>query len=494
MKLQPGKIKSDYEKLIQLSQSSLDRGDSKLTCTYLKLLTRVMYLYNLQLSDKRADNIVKILAKGIISKQYKVGHKTIMFYDYYALERRGLAYIYVKALIKSNYKIVYVTLKKNQSHFEKTQLYSEMVEKGVDIEYIENNNDINQAKNIISIAEKFNAESVLAHTVPWDLAILMACFSLGDQIKKYLINITDHAFWIGESAFDYIVEFRSYGGSVSVKQRNINVEKIRLLPFYPIQIDEKFQGLPFELEHKKLILSGGGLYKISGSDKFYKVIKYILDTYSDTIFLYIGNGDSSELQAFVKDNQYEGRVFHTQERKDFQEIIKKCYIYISTYPLIGGLMTQYAAINKKYPITLRDESDYCNDVRGLLINPHETIRSFTANEEVYDEIDRVMNDEEYLKQQEQHWCNAVPNEEDFNKELKNLLEDYYTKYEIEDIEIDKDEFSKKYLESFNNNIYTYGKEYLKMCSLSIAFKFPMETIAGIIYAIKKIYMRIFTFS
>ena len=62
--------------------------------------------------------------------------------------------------------------------------------------------------------------------------------------------------------------------------------------------------------------------------------------------------------------KYPGRAFLTAERKDLFQVMEHCFFYLNTFPLVGGLMMQYAVAAEKIPLTLR----YNNDGSGILIN------------------------------------------------------------------------------------------------------------------------------
>lgn len=489
MSLKRSKIISDYDKLIVNSLKFSHEGKYNHATKYLSLAARVMYLYNLQLTDDNAENVIQLLTDTYEIKAYTSNQNMVMFYDSFGRDARGLTSIYINGLIKENFDLVYITDIKNQGILKSSMLYQSLLENNIRIEYLTSKRSTDRIEELVDLIKGYKVKSILVHTTPWDLEILVACGVCGVHLKKYLINITDHAYWLGKNIFDYIIEFRSYGANISIQERRIRKEKIVLLPYYPVRIKEEFQGFPFELDKKRLIFSGGALYKISGSKKYFEIVKYILNNYDDTIFLYIGNGDNCEIINFIKEHNYDNRFYYLKERKDLEEIMVRCYFYLSTYPLIGGLMTQYAAINKKYPITLRDTDDFCNDVKGLFINPHDSVKAYTTIEEIFDQIDEVMNSKEYLRKQEELWYEAVPTESQFNRGLKGLLNDDCTGFNIGEIDIKQESFCEKYLESFNNNIYTYGKEYLKSWSLSITFKFPIETMAGIIFGIRMIFKR-----
>lgn len=212
-------------------------------------------------------------------------------------------------------------------------------------------------------------------------------------LTRYVVNLTDHAYWLGARAIDKCIEFRDYGASISSEYRGIPREKIVKLPFYPKIVPQEFQGFPFPVKDgQQVVFSGGALYKTFGEgNKYYEIVDYILASHSDVIFWYAGGGDDSELKKCME--RYPGRVYHTPERPDLFQLLQHVSFYLSTYPLCGGLMYQYAAAAGIEPVTLR--RDDCND--GFLLHQDELHVIFDTMEELKQEIDRVLTDEVYRK-------------------------------------------------------------------------------------------------
>lgn len=214
---------------------------------------------------------------------------------------------------------------------------------------VKSKNNIQKCKEIFEKIIQFGPSKILYHSAPWDTVGFITLSWLADyKIERFLINLTDHAFWLGRDCCDYFFEFRSWGVNLSLDHRHIAKERLLMLPYYPIRDTTiQFQGFPFNTEGKKVIVSGGSLYKIYGSPIFFDIVKTILDSYQDTVFFYLGNGETEPLMEFIKKNKLEDRFFYSKERRDINEIIKRCYFYLGTYPMGGGLMSQFAVANNK---------------------------------------------------------------------------------------------------------------------------------------------------
>ncbi len=347
------------------------------------------------------------------------GNNIVLFYDGFGLDTRGLAAIYAKALVQLGYEVVWVTTDKAR---DKIPTIEEFLKKGnskivfLDMEksYTRHIEELNQQ------FQKYKPARAFFYTTPDDVSAEITFYHYRNRVMRYMINLTDHTYWIGLHAFDYCIEFREYGAGISKVQRGVPAEKIVLLPYYPL-VDKsvKFQGFPFDAEGKKVLFSGGSLYKtIGGDNKFYKIVSEVLDENKDTMFLYAGSGDDSELRRLSA--QFEGRVSHIQERKDLFALMEHVDVYLNTYPVIGGLMTQYAAVAGKPPLILTDTGK--QDFSGILIDQKNAGVEFDSVDAVIDEINHLLNDKAYRLRRADEIRKSVPSEKKFSESLMDIIE------------------------------------------------------------------------
>mgnify|MGYP005974010107 CR=1 FL=1 len=411
---------------------------------YISLCSDLLYHYNQYYCDKDLENDIKQISESLLQKSNikKLDEDVVVFYDGIGADRRGLAYIYVYALTKFK-KVVYVTKEKQKY---KIPTISKILKKNNCIKiFIPDKDNITKIKFVKEVIDTYKPKNVFMYTVPDDVVITTLFHHYENIITRYQINLTDHAFWIGASCLDYCIEFRNYGAYISNNYRFINKDKIVLLPYYPF-VDKsiEFEGFPFEFNDikPKLIFSGGSLYKtFGGGNKYYLIVDYILQNFKEAIFWYAGAGDCSEFYKLIK--KYPNRIFLTDERKDLYQILKRCYFYLSTYPVCGGLMFQYAAIAGKLPLTLK--FDDC--VEGFLINQDELDIEFENLEELKEKIRFVFKNEDYIKEQKDIMVKAVIKPDEFEKELKNLIENQNTNFKITFEYIDISRFLKVYEEN-----------------------------------------------
>ena len=78
---------------------------------------RILYLYNQEYKDdfiERKLIDISLLTHSTTDK-HLTDKETVLFYDGFGLDLRGLAYIYIKALSKLGYRIIYVSMAKDKN-------------------------------------------------------------------------------------------------------------------------------------------------------------------------------------------------------------------------------------------------------------------------------------------------------------------------------------------------------------------------------------------
>lgn len=443
-------IKSIYLKLRKQAEKEYNNQNYEMSLKYIKTLSRYMYIYNLIYCDNKMEKLLSNISKKVIAiKPYDSNKKNVLYYDFIGLDRRGLSYIYIKALVRLGYRVIYITENKKKSEY--SGIEKMVLDSGGKIYVIDGSEEIKKAKRIAYIVQAERPESMFIYASCDDVAMMLVSYACENINQRYMINLTDHAFWIGTKALDYCIEFREMGYVKSCQKRHIPKEKLMILPYYPINLDEKvFKGFSFSTEGKRIIYSGGSIYKIEGSDKYLKIISHILDRYNDTIIYYTGKGKSAEkIKEWIKDNNYANRFILQSEREDFAEVMKRCYFYLNTYPLEGGLMTQYAVKNGKLPVTLADVPAH---VRELLINCPEDCEYITNDyNKIIHLIDKLLQDENELKRMEQDLNQMIMTEEKFASGLKDCIIKHETKYKGNAEKNDYYDYTKISLERTGND-------------------------------------------
>ncbi|RZK04114.1 MAG: hypothetical protein EOO43_22810, partial [Flavobacterium sp.] len=222
-------------------------------------------------------------------------------------------------------------------------------------------------KQIHSFILEYNPSKFFMHIMPWDVVAVGVC-SLLVGIDRYNINATDHTFWLGASNIDFSIEFRNYGYSVSLEKRGLKEEQLLMLPYYPPVNRTQFKGFPKSVSDDDIkIFSGGSIYKICGDDQaYFKLIKRLLNENKNVKLLFAGTGDNKYLMNFIEDNGFSNRIYFIGNRTDIIEVFENCDIYLGTYPITGGLMSQFAAKASKPILAYADISLSISFVEGFV--------------------------------------------------------------------------------------------------------------------------------
>ena len=462
-------------KLNRIAADYIKTGKIERAMQASEVSAEISYEWNQYYLDPSLEKILLEISESLGTEELphsQADSETVLFYDGFGLDTRGLALIYLKALCRLGYTVIYVTYDVDFSTKSRTeQPEIRKATCGFDIRaiYIKRSSKcLEKAKEILSLIKKYRPIGSFFYSVPFDIPAACAFTKAEGTTRRFLINLTDNAFWAGLNSFDCCIEFRDYGAGISFYDRCIPSKKIKSLPFYPFTDESiEFQGYPFPFDERsqKLVFSGGSLYKTFSEDNaYYKLVEFILETDPDTVFWYAGSGDRRGFAPILK--KYGGRIFITPERKDLLQVLKRCCLYLSTYPISGGLMFQYAAKAGKIPVTFRH--DMCND--GFLIGQEELGIEFDSIEETELELKRCLSDKEYREQKERKLKKTLITEEQFTEQLGRLLRSGENSYSViikrQETECFRDEYAKRW------SVKTLIKLLVRRKSKWIALRFP----------------------
>lgn len=440
------------------------------------ILNSVNCYYTSPILEENLEIVSKQLQLNTFTSKddYQRDDNVLLFYDGFGLNSRGLIQIYLKALCKVK-KIVYVTYADCQNRIP--DVLEILHNSGSEICYLERRNKLftDRVNQLNGIVRQFRPGHVFFYSVPDDVVATPILYAYKGYFIRYQINLTDHAFWLGSCCLDKCIEFRDYGAKISKEYRNIDEDKIVIVPFYPmIHVDREFQGYPFKVEEgQKVVFSGGSLYKTLGGDnKYYEIVNHILENHPDTLFWYAGSGDDREMRKVI--DKYPDRAFLTNERSDLFQVLEHSRMYLSTYPMCGGLMFQYAAMAGCVPITLKSG----NISDGFLINQDTINIEFNDIESLYLEVDKLLSDDNYRNQRSSLMRDSVISPNVFDEEIQKLVEGirseaYVTKYE----HIDTSDFRKWYLEEKTKKDL-YMRFAQKKSFVAMLKYYPFKSVAG----------------
>lgn len=404
---------------------SLSRGAYDSAAFYIERSATIMYKYSFVYKDDDLEHMLGLLADVVrtkadhceaVEESGSVGNKVTLI-DSFGFSLRGLAWIYAKGIIDLGYALQYVVpiAAKESEEFRLLRDYLEDV--GATILYVPHAGLMTRAPFIVRSILEFGSASVFLHGTPWDVSSLAAIAALPDGVKKHQINLTDHAFWLGSSVFDWCVEFREYGAAVSVKRRGIAPDRLALIPYYPAQAiaTVPFSGLPFG-EDDAFFVSGGAAYKTEGDIAFPELVSNVLNRHQDLKFLYLGNETPSWFDDIK--SEYQNRVYLQKERQDLVEVFRRSIFYLNTYPVYGALMTQIAAYSGKVPVTVMLEG--IEPASSLLVGSAVEVDYPSVGDALL-EIDRLVSDEGYREARNREMKQSVGSPVEFARVLELLM-------------------------------------------------------------------------
>lgn len=436
-----GKLADRISKLENKTWSLISKGDYNGALQIISALASFYYGSNQKYTDKNLEDMILAMELPMKCVKMKTLFNTVLFYDGFGFDIRGLAFIYIKALCEKGYHVVYIVDERKSHKLPNIngvlkKYGGEMVCIPYGLDYMECAVFINHT------VVKKNVAHAMLYTTPYDSSAVLAFTKIPNNIRRYQINLTDHAFWLGVHAFDYCIEFRNHGASISEYYRGIDKSKLLMLPYYPGNgYKGGFQGFPFERQKDDFVVfSGGSMYKTKDREgTYYKIVRYLLKHYPNVKFWYAGTGENKGMKTLLHD--FRGRVFFTSERKDISFIMQHCDIYLSTYPIAGGLMSQYAAAAGCIPLTLRRKGTVNG---GTLTENNECKFLMDSPEELLKEFDKLYHDDAYREKAGEAVCRCVPAEDIFACNLNKILKEGKSDFQMSTKKIDTSDFLKLY--------------------------------------------------
>lgn len=461
-------VLKDFEKMKRIASSYIKKEDWEKALKTIFFASGFMYTMNQVLYDSELEDMIEHIAKRNIPRVvFETGEKSVLFYDGSGAIKRGLVPIYLEALYSLNISVKYVTLQKFK---DEAGVAAKLV--GLNnLYFVEGHTYLAQMINLAAIIEEIGADTAFIYTNPDDVAAVGAFSVFKGKIKRYLINLTDHAFWLGKNVSDVIINFREFGYKACEQLREVSENRLVYLPYYPYKREETFNGLPFTDNRKRFIFSGGSLYKtFSADNRYYDLVETVLRENEDVNFIYLGNGASRRIRELKR--KFPDRVFWEKERTDFYSIMEKCTIYLSTYPYNGGLMTQYALLAGKIPVTLH----YEGIDRELSVHDEQSFWNFDSFEECVEEIRRLLKEDLYRQEKEAKLSCFLIDSQEFTEELKYILETGKSIRRCTKKDIEFDGFCRIPIENYAGLKYD-RLFFRKGCKFMIGF-FPIKYLLG----------------
>lgn len=437
-----------YNLLVNKAIFYESKGLYKKSIDYVECASLLQYNYNSIYSDLQLENILdRISKKQYVLNKDNTSANIILWYDTYSLDNRGLTQQYIDAINSIEGKFIYVA--ENKICPNGKAIYDQLKKSDNCLKIIElEGSRENKTKRFYELLYEYKPEKVFLHLLPWTTIPLIPLYAF-PLISVYQVNLTDHAFWLGSKRINYSLEFRNYGATVSVEKRGLKKEQLIMMPYYPWANSEYFLGFPQETEGKKIIFSGGSIYKITGKNNFFfYLIKDMLDQNPDSVFLFAGEGNDEWLRNLIKKYKLENRFFLLGNRRDICEVFKHSDIYVGTYPFPGGLMSQYAAMYKKPLLIYSDNGD--RTIENIVCTKKYADFTFFTREKLLEEVRLLLSNDEYRKERGSFFHDLLLKQSDFRKNFYNRIKS--NKTNIDDSykeDVDYEEFCYKNLEWLN---------------------------------------------
>lgn len=402
---------------------------------FLYALCHTAYTFYLNYSDLEIEQLLEVLSKQIngdfsLFAPYSQYKSRVVLFDTFSQDTQGLTMQYLNAIIAGGYELMYMTefgLDDPRSRIIKQTLqnYPNAIVETVPSAL----KGMKRAKYIYEKIYAYHPAKLFMHIHPSAVVPVVAFYALPKQITRYQINLTDHAYWVGAGCMDYTFEFREYGANLSVSRRGFSLDKILMLPYYPMMQQTEFAGFPKEAEGKVKIFAGSAFYKIIDKyDTFFRLNKAILDANPEAVTLFAGGGDKSIIDKLIKKYNLEGRFIPIGQRNDIFECYKHSDIYLSTFPLFGGLMGQFAA-HAALPI-LALEKKTGGTVEEVICQKRQERITLPEIDDVVAEATRLIKDSDYRKQRGLAMKACVIDKDEFNDSFVKSIETNQSQYTI----------------------------------------------------------------
>lgn len=424
-------LNTDYNDLKKSAIDFFNQGNYEISLKLIEGCAKLAYEFNFleKFSDDDLEDLLIKNSTAILGEINKIKPEqdSVLFYDYFAISNRGLTQQYLSALIELDFKITYVVSNDNfyNSSFDIIKQLKDYGKSRIII-YSQKLSITERIGRLNSLIEEIKPQYIFLHLSPWDV-IACSVFPLHHSAKKYFINLTDHAFWLGKRSLDICLEFRNYGIQLSKQLRGIEHYKIRLLPYYPItQADDTFKGFPEDTEGKVIGLSGGSGYKFVGDNwRFYNLIKSLLLQHENFIFFLVGMNGAAKwsYQQRVANDKLNGRFIFVEDRYDIFPLIKNIDIYFGSYPFPGGLMSQMACLANKPIITYVNPDFLFSYIEDVIPFRNKEYASYNTPEEFLEAAGKLIKSKAYRQEFAALTSGGIITKEQFNNCLSQILKD-----------------------------------------------------------------------
>lgn len=444
-----------YKRLIKIACEYADKNEWEKASSYLSSSAQWAYQFNLFYTDDAAESLIRRISDSQVSHTHVMNpeENRIVLVDSFCMDNRGLTQQYLRGMIRKNAEILYVCTSRTTSYgkdiLREIDSYPKarvLLFEGSETGSLSKVNDA--AREIC----QFAPAHIFFHIAPWDVAALLIC-NVISGVPKYNINLTDHAYWMGASLIDFNIEFRPYGMTVSLEKRGLKPEQLLTLPFYPITpLGHSFRGFPDMPDNAIKVLTGGALYKMLGKgDFFFHLMEDLLSISPDVYILVAGFSHNLLFEKKCSGIKGNERILQIGFRDDIDAVFQNCDVFLSTYPVSGGLMCQYAAKYGKPVLAYREMQDCEGAIEEMLNHYDNKARSFTDMNDLLKYAGALFADKEYRRREGEALKNGLMTPDQFYNSFSDLMSSHCQQWKWNRDVIDYEAFFEHYLELENEN-------------------------------------------
>lgn len=425
-KLSIEKLRKDHNFIRDLAEDFYKSGNYEQSLETLEKLAHQAYEYNYlpDFCDDAMEGLVESIANKFPTvESFVPNEKRIVFYDSFAYDLRGYTQQYLYGLWDLGFEILFILSDNSSLSFSRNTLDEIRQNPQSELMIIDRSQTYEARYSAIAQRLKdFKPSKAFLHISPWEVLASLV-FQKRSEISKYLIDFTDHAFWLGKSVVDRVIVFRDFGANMAVKYRKIDKGKIFKIRPYPIIYDKgQFGGLPATIAGKVLGFSGGSIYKIKDdANTFLNLVKTLLLRHDEFIFFFAQIGDDSFIREFIEKNDLKDRFILIGNRADVFEVFKNIDIYINTYPYGGGNMLMYAALAKKPILGLSDKNLKYTHLSNVFDSEENGFLIITDEEDFINKGNLLISNPESRAEYGAFLSTLVNNKSNFMKTLDLLL-------------------------------------------------------------------------
>ena len=436
-------IRTGLRAIKKLAETAFANEDDIRSVHLIDAYIRIAEQFNLNYTDDGIEALLKKLAERSIavSEEWTPNaDRWVLYDDFCTTYVLGLQWL--EAMASSGKEILYVTTRDIAKENRHRNIMEEVSKyHNVTSVVIPQGEVLTRAKILYDEISKFQPSKVVLHKFPGLSVSNYVLPVLPQGVMKYVINLSDQTFWAGAKSINYCLEFRAFGSSVSLQRRGLKEEQLLMIPYYPANDNNAFQGFPVErCDNRVIVFSGGDYYKTLDKNRVYwNLVRELLTSFPQVVFLFatknIPEGDS-EIHKFIADNHLENRFYYISFRPDIYQVLSHCDIYMGTCPTSGALMSQLAAINAKpilqyyAPGTPDDETE-----QAICINNSFAI-SFHDKRAFFEEAEKLILNADYRKSQGERLKQAMMQREQFNELVVKTLETNQSQLPINSFAID----------------------------------------------------------